>query len=146
LKRFVVDASVAAKLFLPESTEPYAAEAFELFDRWRRREVELLVPDHFWAEVATVLWKSARQTRLTPELAEAGIRKLRAQNLPATPCADLIEEALAIAFEYQRTVYDTLYVALAIQERAEMITADERLANALAARFPVKWIGLFSTI
>jgi hypothetical protein len=26
-----------------------------------------------------------------------------------------------------------------------MITADERLANALAARLPVKWLGAFAT-
>jgi predicted nucleic acid-binding protein len=34
-------------------------------------------------------------------------------------------------------------VALAIQFKTEMITADERLANALAAHLPVKWMGGF---
>jgi predicted nucleic acid-binding protein len=28
-----------------------------------------------------------------------------------------------------------------MQSKSELITADERLANALAARFPVKWLG-----
>jgi predicted nucleic acid-binding protein len=32
-----------------------------------------------------------------------------------------------------------------VQSGAELITADERLANALAARFPVKWLGSFSS-
>ena len=40
-----------------------------------------------------------------------------------------------------RSVYDCLYVALAVQSKAEWITVDERLANALAARLPVKWLG-----
>jgi predicted nucleic acid-binding protein len=34
-------------------------------------------------------------------------------------------------------------VALAVQFNVEMVTADERLANALAARLPVKWLGAF---
>jgi len=34
-------------------------------------------------------------------------------------------------------------VALAVREKVELITADERLANALAARFPVRWLGAF---
>jgi len=53
----------------------------------------------------------------------------------------LLPEALKIAFANDRGVYDCLYVALAAESRAELITADERLANALAARFPVKWLG-----
>jgi predicted nucleic acid-binding protein len=28
-----------------------------------------------------------------------------------------------------------------LQAKADLITADERLANAMAARFPVKWLG-----
>jgi predicted nucleic acid-binding protein len=38
-------------------------------------------------------------------------------------------------------VYDSLYVALATLTNSQLITADERLANSLAARFPVKWLG-----
>jgi len=144
LRRFVVDASVAAKLFLPASTEPFAAEAVALFDAWQLGQVDLLVPDHFWAEVATVLWKATRQGRLTPHLAVVAIRQLREQNPPTTPCAGLVESALAIAIEHQRSVYDVLYVALAVRKAATLITADERLFNALAARFPVKWLGAFS--
>jgi predicted nucleic acid-binding protein len=52
-----------------------------------------------------------------------------------------LKAAFAIANTYGRTVYDSLYVALAVMAKAEMVTADERLANALAAHLPVKWIG-----
>jgi hypothetical protein len=30
-----------------------------------------------------------------------------------------------------------------MQSKSELITADERLANALAASLPVKWLGAF---
>jgi len=53
----------------------------------------------------------------------------------------LFSEALQIALTHDRSVYDCLYVALAVQSKTEWITADERLANALAARLPVKWLG-----
>jgi predicted nucleic acid-binding protein len=46
---------------------------------------------------------------------------------------------MAAAFE--RTVYDSMYVTLAVISGAPLITADERLANALASRFPVRWLG-----
>lgn len=32
---------------------------------------------------------------------------------------------------YQRTVYDCLYLALAVREGCQMVTADERLYNRL---------------
>ena len=35
-------------------------------------------------------------------------------------------------------------VALAVESRAQLITADEKLANALAAHLPVKWLGALS--
>jgi predicted nucleic acid-binding protein len=38
-------------------------------------------------------------------------------------------------------VYDCLYVALALRLKGQLVTADERLANALAAHLPVKWLG-----
>jgi predicted nucleic acid-binding protein len=38
-------------------------------------------------------------------------------------------------------VYDCTYVALAIASERLLVTADERLANALAAHLPVRWLG-----
>jgi len=53
----------------------------------------------------------------------------------------LLDRAFDIATAFERTVYDCLYVALAVQSHAQLVTADERLANSLAACFPVKWLG-----
>ena len=63
------------------------------------------------------------------------------RDFPSVPSLKLLGSALQIATGFERTVYDSLYVALAVQTNSQLITADERLANSLAAHFPVKWLG-----
>jgi predicted nucleic acid-binding protein len=139
----VVDASVAAKWFLPSNNEPLVDEAFHLLRRYTVSELRILVPDLFWAELGNVLWKSARLGRCTESAARAALASMRDRNLTTVSSPVLIERAFDIATTFGRTVYDGLYVALAVASRAQMITADEKLANALAARLPVKWLGAF---
>jgi predicted nucleic acid-binding protein len=56
-------------------------------------------------------------------------------------CTQAVLSIPGIATAFQRTVYDALYVALAVTSKAQFVTADERLANAMAAHLPVKWLG-----
>jgi predicted nucleic acid-binding protein len=66
---------------------------------------------------------------------------MRKRGLPTIPSDTLVEAAFAIAAAFDRTVYDSLYIALAIDCQGQLVTADEKLANAVAAHFPVKWLG-----
>ena len=140
---FVVDASVAAKWMLPARGELLRPEAFRLIDDYQDGEVGLLVPDIFWTECGNVAWKAVRQQRFSREDAESAMLSLVERSIPTVPSTKLLPDALAIALNFGRSVYDSLYVALAVQTKKQLITADERLANALAARFPVKWLGAF---
>jgi len=99
------------------------------------------VPDVFWAECGNILWKAVRQGRWSRSAAEKAILALKNRSFPTTSSHDLLEEAFSIAATFDRTVYDSLYAALAVRLKADMVTADERLANALAAHLPVKWLG-----
>lgn len=137
----VVDASVAAKWFLPAKNETLSDEAFRLLRRHAEGEVAFVVPDVFWAEVANLLWKAERLGRCTKAAAEAALLSLKERKLPTVSSLALLEVAFGIAVAFDRTVYDSLYVALAIDLKGQFVTADERLANALAARLPVKWLG-----
>jgi predicted nucleic acid-binding protein len=87
--------------------------------------------------------KGARQRRWRQDEAEAVAADMRARDFATVSSARLLPEALRIAFAYDRSVYDCLYVALAVQSKTDLITADERLANSLAAHLPVKWLGTF---
>lgn len=139
----VVDASVAVKWCLPSRREELVAEAEELLASSRRDEVRFLVPDLFWVELANALWKAVRRAEMSSDNAASAMSFMRDLGIATLPSLDLVPQALDLAISHSRTVYDSLYVALAIQSDSELITADERLANALAARFPVKWLGAF---
>jgi predicted nucleic acid-binding protein len=137
----VLDASVAIKWAMPAAREPFTDESLRLLGRYVAGEVAFIVPDVFWAELGNVLWKGTRQGRWRQDEAEAVAADMKARDFKTVSSLVLLNEALRIAFAHDRAVYDCLYVALAVQSKTELITADERLANALAARFPVKWLG-----
>jgi predicted nucleic acid-binding protein len=138
---YVIDASVAAKWLLPASGETLTGEALELLNRYADGELRFVVPDLFWAEVANILWKAVRRERLRLASAESALHAMRDRRFPTVASHTLLVEAFAIATAFDRTVYDALYVALAVTSKSQLVTADERLANALAAHLPVKWLG-----
>ncbi len=137
----VVDASVAVKWFLPESGEPLADEAEALLDQYDRKEIQFVVPNLFYVEIASAIWKAVRVGRVSRALGDQALVLLTEREFATVPSLKLLDGAFQIASDYGRTVYDSLYVALAMQTQSQLITADERLANALAAHFPVKWLG-----
>jgi predicted nucleic acid-binding protein len=141
LNRFVLDASVALKWAIPPANETLSAESLQLLQEYVGGKVDFLVPDIFWVELGNVLWKGVRARRWSRVAAECISSEMQARNFSTVPSRTLMTDALKIALAYDRAVYDCLYVALAIRSRSQMITADERLANALAAYLPVKWLG-----
>jgi predicted nucleic acid-binding protein len=139
----VLDASVAIKWAIPSAREPFTDASLRLLKRYVDGEVEFIVPDVFWAEVGNVLWRGTRQRRWRQDEAEAVAADMKARDFNTVSSVVLLDEALRIAFAHDRAVYDCLYLALAVQSQTDLITADERLANALAAHLPVKWLGAF---
>jgi predicted nucleic acid-binding protein len=143
LRPVIVDASVALKWCLPAATEDLVVRAEAILEDYQMGIAKFLVPDLFWPELGNALWRAVWRQKITPERAEAGYQKIAEFQIPTSPTSKLMPAALKMAMTYGRTVYDSLYVALAVHSQGELVTADERLANALAARFPVKWLGAF---
>jgi len=141
VKTLVVDANVAAKWCLPEKDEPLVSHARILLEAYTRSEIALIVPDLFWPELGNVLWKAVRRRRLSNHDAHSALEFLQGLKIPMYLSSDFLPETLHIALSCGRTFYDSLYATLAVHTSVELITADERLADALAAHLPVKWLG-----
>ena len=140
---YVLDAGVAAKWFLPAASETLSDEADRLLRGYTKAEVGFLVPDLFFPELANILWKAGRARRCDAATADAALSKTLNRGFHTVPSVTLVQDALQLARTFDRTAYDCIYIALAIQTNTQLITADEKLANAVAGRLPVTWLGLF---
>lgn len=121
----VVDASVAVKWFVPE---PLAAEAMRVYPGATPRHV----PAFFDVEVANIVWKKLRRGEIIRADADFILARLAFLPLTRHPDAPLLPPAFDLADRTGRTVYDCLYLALAVQLGGPMVTADDKLVNSLA--------------
>jgi predicted nucleic acid-binding protein len=126
---------------LPAGGEDLHEEAVEWLERLLGNQISLVVPDLFWIETSNLIWRAVRIARITKQEGVRALSDLRDRGLETVSSLALLSSALEIAFSYNRSVYDSVYVALAKDRDTLLITADEKLANAVAAHLPVKWLG-----
>jgi predicted nucleic acid-binding protein len=124
MKPLVVDASVAAKWFLPE---PDAPAALRLLNGRHR----LAAPDLIRSEMGNIVWKFHTRGVLDTKEASDMIEHFLSMPLEIHESTYLLAPALQIAIATKRTVYDSLYLALAIELGGTVVTADERWVNAM---------------
>lgn len=122
--KFVVDANVAVKWVLPET---HSEAASRLLDG----DYTLLVPDFFFSEIGNIFWKQVRFGTSTLEEAESNFNEIAITPIQVYHSKPLIPSALEIAVRVQQAVYDCVYLALAVNQGCQMVTADERFINAL---------------
>ncbi len=123
---FVVDSSVGLKWFVPEV---YQVDA----QRLQNSAHELHIPTLFDIEMGNILWKKVRRGDLSRGEADTVLAQLPLLPVTRHAEASLLTPAFDLVNATQRTVYDCLYLALAIQLGGRMVTADQKLFNALTA-------------
>jgi predicted nucleic acid-binding protein len=142
LSAIVVDASVGVKWFVPEV---HAAEARQ----WRNGPDELHAPAFFFdLEIANILWKKVWRAELTRADADLILGQLSTLPITRHPESPLLASAFDLADHTQRTVYDCVYLALAVQLGGRMVTADQRLCNSLTGTPwapSICWVGTLPT-
>jgi predicted nucleic acid-binding protein len=137
MRAVVVDASVIAAALFPE-THSKAARAL-LVSGGR-----LHTPDLIHTEVANVIWKRHGRGEIDRRVAVDLLNDVIGLPLEIAPSDQLVPPALELAMQTGRTVYDCLYVALAVEIKAVMISNDRRLINSLASgplKGHVVWLG-----
>ena len=119
MSRFVVDASVAAKWFFEES---HTVESSALLSTSH----ELHGPDLMLLEVDNVVCKRLRRGEVSRENAEVVRVALRRMPVRLHTSRELLDAAFEIAAGTGRSLYDCIYLALAVALDARMVTADRR--------------------
>jgi predicted nucleic acid-binding protein len=118
----ILDASVVVKWF---SEEEYTEKALEIRERIRMREERVIVPDLLLYELANAL--KFNPSFDANDVSDA-LTSIFDMDLDiVTPIPEIINSAVTLAFEYNITVYDAFYIALAKDLELTFITADRRL-------------------
>ena len=127
----VVDASVAVKWLLPE---PGRDEAAKLLDQFESEQIDLIAPPLIRIEVANTLSKRCRQHLLDRKIAEALFDsfELRTPMLVERP----LRRALRLSLDLQISLWDSAYLALAMDYRTTLWTADRRLYRSVHRHYP----------
>jgi predicted nucleic acid-binding protein len=127
LSVFVVDASVVIKWFVPEVHGDAAR-------RWLASPHEYIAPDLLFPEAGNAIWKKVRRGELTADEGQRLSVDLSSVAVESISMRDLLPDSHALALSTGLTVYDAMYVTLAVRLNTQVITADDRLTRALAAR------------
>lgn len=126
MKKVVVDASVALKWFVPEI---HSEAAVRLLDP----VIVVYAPDLIGPEFGNILWKKVRRAEITHDEAHEILAAFVALPLEIRPSTALLAGAFELAVEFDRSVYDSLYLALAVAEECVMVTADAKFHSVLTA-------------
>ena len=137
---YIIDTSVALKWYIPEA-------GFAEARRYMALGIDRHAPDLLPLEGAHALLKRTRNAdpafHLSIEDARMVAEALRdGAPIRYYPCGPLLGSALLLALEIGASVYDGLFLALAIRQDGRVVTADGRfrdkiLAGRHAAR--VRW-------
>jgi len=121
----VIDASVALKWYIPEMDSDRALSVL-------KSRARLIAPDLIMPEIGSALWKKIRRGELAAAEARRILEALvSSRHMIFRASGPLIQGALNLALRLPSTVYDALYLTLAVSENCPLITADGKLVRAV---------------
>lgn len=141
MRRYVVDASVAAQWYFPEEHTEIAESLLET------AKIELLAPDLLHVEMAVLVRERVRRGEIDLGTAERVMEALRKAPVDVKSSSDLAQQAVSLSLREGIGLHDAFYLTLGMQAGCPVVTADPRLVELLRntpfARH-VSWIGELS--
>ena len=143
VNKFVIDASTAAKWQL--SSEPESEKAIKMLIDYIDGKIAFVAPKIWHYEIANIFNKSVSTQRLTEVEGQSAFNALQALEIEFVEFPSPIE-AYKLARKYQRSVYDSFYLAVAEQLGIEFWTGNRKLYISVKERLPfIRWIGDYSS-
>lgn len=132
--KYIIDTSVAIK-WITSDKEENIKEAHLLFRNIVEKNIEAISLDFLLSELTNVLLTGRK---FTQEKIFAALDTVIDSSIKLVPVnIRLLKSAISLAAQYNQTIYDGLYLALAKQENAVVITADKKQARVADLSIPL---------
>ncbi|MDK2384349.1 MAG: type II toxin-antitoxin system VapC family toxin [Candidatus Korarchaeota archaeon] len=124
----VLDSSFLVKLVLDEEGSDEAERSIK---GWILGGEGVCTLDLALPESPNAIWRRNVRGELDEEECRKAAKDLLSilSRMKVYPAGELIMEALSIAMRYEITVYDSLYLALAVMRGADLATFDQKLRD-----------------
>jgi predicted nucleic acid-binding protein len=122
--------------------EPGRAPALEWFARYASGEVDLIAPDLLLAEFASLVAKRNRRKQISAASAHEAFGLMTKSAPRLFDTRPRLLPALDLSLRYGMSLWDCVYLALALEHNCQVLTTDLRLFRAGSGRHPsVRLVG-----
>jgi len=139
MKDCVLDASVVLKWYLPD--EHGSDQAISLLTGMIEGNLNFHSPDLIDYEFINAMWVAGKLGRVSVEDRDNAVKNFLSVDISRVRITKLHEAILKYATEYDRSCYDSAYLALSEIIGVPFITSDKRLYNAVKGKLSsIIWI------
>ena len=136
----IVDASVILRAYFPDEAQTQAQAVIREHVAGR---ITLLAPALLRYELSNAVWQAERRERITRSQADEILQSITGLDIEIVP--QDWGAGLSLARQYNLSVYDAAYLALAQEHGLPLITGDLRLYRAVHTHLEwVLWIENYS--
>ena len=95
---------------------------------------QIIVPDSFFAELGNVVWQWIVFRQLPINIGLDVLHDAEELVTKVIPVTSVLDAALKLSVEKNHSLYDTVFVAAAVQEQVQVVTFDRKFADKFPAQ------------
>ena len=134
MARWVLDANVVVKWALAE-------DYYQIATQFRDGEHDLIAPDVIIWEVLNILVGNAQQRVITTDVVLSMLETIY-DRFDLYNSEALLDEAMRLALRLTISLFDAVYLLVAVLEGCPLVTADRRLFNATRPGYSTNVVSL----